>query len=92
MTDTVLGGVFPDFGATTGGLGEVVGALVVVVLVVAVLMLLVCAVVWAIATSSGNHHTAGKAKTGLLVALGTAVLAGCAATWMNFLIGLGNAV
>lgn len=84
--------VFPDFGAIggTGDLRQIVGALLTFVLIIAVLMLIVCAITWAIAASTGNHHVAMKARTGLLVALGTAVLAGAGVTWVNFLIRLGN--
>ncbi|MDR0783881.1 MAG: DUF6112 family protein [Propionibacteriaceae bacterium] len=41
-------------------------------------------------TSTGNYHIAGKARIGLFVALGAAILAGVAVTWMNFLIGIGT--
>lgn len=84
--------VFPDFGGLSGigELREVVGALLTVVLVVAVLMLAVCGIVWALASSSGNHAAAGKARTGLLVAVGAAALAGSGVAWMNWLIDIGE--
>lgn len=84
MTD-----VFPDFGAA-GELRSVVGALLTVVLVTAVLMLIVCAIVWAMSASSGNYHTASKARAGLWVALGAAVLAGAAVAWLNSLLDVGT--
>ncbi|GAA0998627.1 hypothetical protein GCM10009555_098300 [Acrocarpospora macrocephala] len=48
--------VFPDFGSVggTSDLRAIVGALCMFVLVIAVLMLIVSAIVWAIASASGN--------------------------------------
>lgn len=84
--------VFPDFGGVGGAadLRSIVGALLMFVLIIAVLMLIVCAIVWAIASSSGNDQAATKARTGLLVALGAAVLAGAGVAWVNFLLGVGE--
>jgi len=76
-----------------GGIGDlraVVGALLTFVLDVAVLMLIVWAIVWAIATAHGNYATASKGRTGVLVALGAAVLAGGGVAWMNWLLNLGQ--
>lgn len=84
--------VFPDFDGL-GGIGDlraVIGALLTFVLIVAVLMLIVCAIVWAIASSSGNYQAATKARTGLFVALGAAALAGAGVAWVNFLLGIGE--
>ncbi|WP_181273813.1 DUF6112 family protein [Brevibacterium oceani] len=84
--------VFPDFDGL-GGIGDlraVIGALLTFVLIVAVLMLIVSAIVWAIAAANGNQAMAGKARTGVLVAVGTAALAGCGVAWMNWLIALGD--
>ncbi|PAK95623.1 hypothetical protein B8X04_07660 [Brevibacterium casei] len=86
--------VFPDFDGL-GGIGDlraVIGALLTFVLIVAVLMLIVSAIVWAIAAASGNHVMAGKARTGVLVAVGTAALAGCGVAWLNWLIALGDQI
>jgi steroid 5-alpha reductase family enzyme len=85
-------GVGPDFGAVggSGQLQSVVGALLMIVLILAVLMLIVCAVTWGLSSSHGNHHTAAKARAGLLVSLGAAVLAGAGVAWMNFLLDLGS--
>lgn len=84
--------IYPDFGAfgdnTT--LHNVIGALLTFVLVTAVLTMLISVITWAIATANGNHTTATKARTGLLVALGTATLAGAGITWLNWLIHLGD--
>ena len=85
-------GVFPDFDGL-GGIGDLralVGALLTFVLIVAVLMLIVSAIIWAIATAHGNYATASKGRTGVLVALGAAVLAGPGVTWMNWLLNLGQ--
>jgi hypothetical protein len=61
--------VFPDFGGVGGAadLRAIVGALLMFVLVTAVLMLIVCAIIWAIASSSGNYQAATKARTGLFL-------------------------
>lgn len=84
--------VFPDFGGVGGAadLRAIVGALLMFVLIVAVLMLIVCAIVWAIASSSGNYQAATKARTGLFVALGAAALAGAGVAWVNFLLDVGT--
>ena len=85
-------GVFPGFDGL-GGIGDlraVIGALLTFVLIVAVLMLIVSAIVWAIAAANGNHAIASKGRTGVLVALGAAVLAGGGVAWMNWLIALGD--
>ncbi|MBO1903257.1 hypothetical protein J4H92_15035 [Leucobacter weissii] len=85
-------GVFPDFGSV-GGSGElraIVGALLMFVLVTAVLMLIICAIVWAVAASTGNYQAATKARTGLLVAVGAAALAGAGVAWLNFLLDVGT--
>lgn len=84
--------VFPVFDGL-GGIGDlraVIGALLTFVLIVAVLMLIVSAIVWAIAAANGNHAIASKGRTGVLVALGAAVLAGGGVAWMNWLIALGD--
>lgn len=84
--------VFPDFNGI-GGIGDlkaVIGALLMLVLITSVLMLIVSAIIWAIASSAGNYATAGKGRTGVLVALGTAALAGAGVAWMNWLISLGS--
>ena len=84
--------VFPDFSGVGGAsdLRAIVGALLMFVLVIAVLMLIVCAIVWAIASSSGNHQAATKARTGLFASLGAAALAGAGVAWVNFLLDVGT--
>lgn len=85
-------GVFPDFEGMSGigDLQTVIGALLTFVLVIAVLMLIVSGIVWAIASSTGNISAASKGRTGVLVALGAAILAGGGVAWMNWLIGIGE--
>lgn len=84
--------VFPDLGGVGGAsdLRAIVGALLMFVLVIAMLMLIVCAIVWAIASSSGNYQSATKARTGLFVSLGAAALAGAGVAWVNFLLDVGT--
>ncbi|WP_310964121.1 DUF6112 family protein [Nocardioides terrisoli] len=89
---SILGAsVGPDFGAVSGAgdLRTIVGALLTYGLIIAVLMLVLCAATWAIASGSGNWHTAQKAKLGCFVALGGASLTGAALTWANWLLGVG---
>lgn len=87
----VTGAVGPDFGAVTasGELTRIIGALLTVTLVVAVGALVVCAVMWALTASSGHWHTAMRARTGVLVALSAAALAGAGLAWANFLLDVG---
>jgi hypothetical protein len=84
----------PNFGAVGGSseLRQIVGGLLTYGLLVAVLMVVVCAATWAIASSSGSWHAASKAKAGLFVALGGAVLTGGALAWANFLLGVGTSL
>ena len=86
--------VFPDFGGV-GGRGDIeaaIGALLTFVLLAAVLMLIVCGIVWAIAAGTGAYQAASRAKTGLLIALGVALLAGLSVTWANFLVDVGETI
>lgn len=83
--------VFPNFGAVNaaGSMSSIIGALLMYGLITAVLMLIICASTWAIASHAGHPQTAGKAKLGLAVALGGAVLCGGAMAWANWLLGIG---
>ena len=87
----LLSAVGPDFGAVggSGQLRQIVGALLTFGLLTAVLMVVVCAATWAVASSNGGWQAAGKAKTGMLVALGGAVFTGGALVWANWLLDLG---
>ena len=84
--------VFPDFGGVGGvdDLRAIVGTLLMFVLIIAVLMLIVCAIIWVIASSSGNYQAATRARIGLFVAIGTAALAGAGVAWANFLLNIGT--
>jgi steroid 5-alpha reductase family enzyme len=84
--------VFPDFGGLTGidGLKTVVGALLTVTLVAAVAALIVSGIVWAFGASTGNYRLASRGRTGVLVALGVAILAGSGVALLNWLIGVGQ--
>lgn len=83
--------VGPDFGALggSGTLRSMVGALLTYGLLISALMVIICAATWAIASSSGSWQASAKAKTGLFVALGGAVLTGGALAWANWLLDLG---
>ena len=83
--------VGPDFGAVGGSsqLRALVGALLTYGLIVAVLMVVICAATWAIGSAQGSWQTASKAKTGLFVAVGGAVLTGAALAWANWLLDAG---
>lgn len=84
--------VFPDFGGL-GGIDDLkvaIGAALTIILIVAVLMIIISAIVWAIATSTGNPALAAKARAGCFVALGAAVLAGGGGSWVNWLISVGE--
>lgn len=87
----LLSRVSPDFGTVGGSsqLRQIVGALLTFGLLTAVLMVIVCASTWAVASSSGSWHAASKAKSGLFVALGGAVLIGGALAWANWLLDVG---
>lgn len=84
--------VFPNFDGLSGigDLKTVIGAALTIVLVIAVLMIIVSAIIWAIASSTGNTSVATKARAGVLVALGAVVLAGAGVAWINWLINLGE--
>ena len=86
--------VFPDFNGIGGidTLRAVIGALLTFVLIASVLMVIVSAIIWAIAAANGNYSATSKGRTGVLVALGTAILAGAGVAWMNWLIDLGQQI
>lgn len=84
--------IFPDFGSLTGmdSLRDVVGALLTITLIAAVAALVVSGVAWAFGASSGNYQLASRGRTGVLVALGVAVLAGGGVALLNWLISVGD--
>lgn len=60
------------------------------VLIVSVLAMIISALVWALNNAVGNYQLAARGRTGVMVALGAATLAGCAVVWLKFLINLGS--
>ncbi|MDR3106602.1 MAG: DUF6112 family protein [Bifidobacteriaceae bacterium] len=84
-------GVAPDFTAVDQtSLGEVVGALLTIALVAAAGSLIVSAVCWAAGESQGNWQLAARGKTGALVSVCAAGLAGAGIAWANWLIAIGQ--
>jgi len=84
--------VFPDFDSL-GGIGDlkvIIGALLTIILVVAVLTIIVSAIVWAIASSTGNPGMSARGRVAVFVALGAAALAGAGVAWVNWLVDLGG--
>ena len=83
--------VYPDLGVVsgTGDLRDIVGALLTYGLLLSVTMLIISAITWAITSGAGSWHGASRAKVGVLVALGGAVLTGGALAWANWLVGIG---
>ena len=91
MISFIIRLVGPDFGAVGGSsqLRAIVDALLTYGLITAVLMVVICAATWAIGSAQGSWQTASKAKTGLFVSLGGAVLTGGALAWANWLLDVG---
>ena len=73
-------------------LRSVVGASMTIGLILAVLALIISAVVWALGANSSNPHLAGRGKTGVLVALGSAIVCGASVTLVNFFWHVGQQV
>lgn len=88
------GGVYPNLGAVVGAgdLTAVLGALATITLIVAVATIVTCAIGWAIGAATGSWRLTSNCRTGLLVALGAAVLAGAAVAWTNFLLTTGAGI
>ncbi|MDR2566168.1 MAG: DUF6112 family protein [Bifidobacteriaceae bacterium] len=81
----------PDFSAVGGNtLAAIVGALLTIVLIAAVASLIASAICWAVGEAQGNYQMAAKGKTGVLIALGAAAVAGAGVSWANFLIHVGE--
>lgn len=70
----------------------IVGAVMTIGLILAVLALLIAAIVWAFGSNSSNPHLAGRGKTGVLVALGAAIVCGGAVALVNFFWHVGQSV
>lgn len=92
VAKALVAGVFPNLGAVgaASSLSRVIGALLMFVLIGAVLSVVVSAILWATSAFGGNYALTHKARTGVLVSLGVAALAGAGVGWINFLIRLGH--
>lgn len=82
---------------TTGlpGISElqnIVGALLTLGLIAAVAGLVLSAMVWAVASHSGNVHLVGRAKSGVLVSAAAAMLTGGAVALISFFSHAGAAL
>lgn len=73
-------------------LREVVGAMMTIGLILSVLALLIAAIIWAMGSNSSNPHLAGRGKTGVLIALGAAIVTGASVTLVNFFWRVGQQV
>jgi hypothetical protein len=73
-------------------LNEIVGALMTVGLICAVLGMIISAIVWALGANSSNPQLAGRGKTGVLVALGAAIICGASVAAVTFFWDVGQAV
>ena len=73
-------------------LRTIVGASMTVGLILAVLALIISAIVWALGANSSNPHLAGRGKTGVLIALGAAIITGASVALVNFFWNVGQAV
>ena len=70
----------------------IVGAVMTVGLILSVLALIVSAIIWAYGCNSSYAHLAGRAKIGVLISCGAAVVCGASVTLINFFWGVGQAV
>lgn len=73
-------------------LRTIVGAVMTVGLILAVLALVISAIVWAMGAHSANPHAAGRGKSGVLIAVGTAILCGAAVALVTFFWNVGQTV
>lgn len=69
---------------------NIVGALLTFGVVACVAGLVIAAITWALGSNSSNPHLAGRGKTGVLVALGAAILIGGADFLVGFFWNAGN--
>lgn len=70
----------------------IVGALMTVGLICAVLGIIASTIVWALGANSSNPQLAGRGKTGVLVALGAAIICGASVAAVNFFWTVGQTV
>lgn len=93
---TVLVGI--DINPNSNGLPgiaqlrTIVGAVMTVGLILAVLALIIAALVWAYGARSSTPHLATQGKSGVLIAIGAAVLCGASVTLVNFFWNVGQSV
>jgi hypothetical protein len=73
-------------------LQNIVGALLTFGLIAAVAGLVISAMVWAVASHSGNVHLVGRAKSGVLVSAAAAMLTGGAVGLISFFSHAGAAL
>lgn len=73
-------------------LREIVGAMMTIGLILSVLALIIAAIIWALGSNSSNPHLAGRGKTGVLIALGAAIVTGASVTLVNFFWHVGQRV
>ncbi|MGO1316497.1 MAG: DUF6112 family protein [Cellulomonadaceae bacterium] len=73
-------------------LRTIVGAVMTIGLILAVLALIISALVWAYGSRSSTPHLATQGKSGVLIALGAAVLCGASVTLVNFFWNVGQSV
>jgi hypothetical protein len=70
-------------------LKELAGAVLTFGLVLCVVVVVVSAVSWGFGANSGNPHLAGRGKTGVVVAVGAALLIGAANALIAFFARIG---
>lgn len=100
MNLTSMGIPFADPGITANQNGlpgltvvkQIVGALLTWGLVACVAGLVVSVIIWAVARQQGNYGAASGGKTGVLVAVGGALLIGGANAIVAFFSGLGGQI
>jgi hypothetical protein len=71
---------------------KIVGALLTYGLIASVAGIAISAIVWAVASNSGNPHLAGRGKSGVLVAATAALLVGGAEVIVTFFSNAGHAL
>jgi hypothetical protein len=71
-------------------LREFAGALLTFGLVLCVVVAVVSAVSWGFGANSGNPHLAGRGKTGVVIAVGAALLIGGANALITFFARIGQ--
>jgi hypothetical protein len=73
-------------------LSTLVGAMLTVGAILCVLGVILSAIVWAVASTSGNIQIVSRAKTGVVVAAVAALLIGGASLLVTFFVNAGSAL